>query len=56
MQIPETLPAEVLAKMGAPLKPDVPLADVHDLPNADGFIIGFPTRHACLPHSYAFRE
>jgi multimeric flavodoxin WrbA len=43
-QIPETLPAEVLEKMHAAPKPDVPLADVKDLPNADGFLIGFPTR------------
>lgn len=46
-QVPETLPEAVLAKMHAPPKPDVPILDVHDLPNADGIIIGFPTR--CVP-------
>ena len=44
MQIPEILPEEVLVKMHAPPKADVPLADVHDLVNYDGFLIGFPTR------------
>lgn len=45
VQIPETLPKEVLEKMHAP-GPDtsVPEMDVHDLPNFDGFLIGFPTR------------
>ena len=46
LQIPETLPDEVLAKMHAAPKADVPVADVHDLPNYDGFILGFPTRCA----------
>lgn len=44
-QVPEILPPEVLEKMHAPPKPDVPILDVHDLPNADGFIFGFPTRY-----------
>ena len=43
-QVSETLPEGVLAKMHAPPKPDVPLLDVHDLPKADGFLFGFPTR------------
>ncbi len=43
-QFPETLPDEVLAKMHAAPKADLPVADVHDLPNYDGFILGFPTR------------
>lgn len=42
----ETLTEEVLGKMHAPPKPDVPIADVHDLPNADGFVFAFPTRYA----------
>ena len=53
VQIPETLPKEVLEKMHAP-GPDtsVPEMDVHDLPNFDGFLIGFPTRCGCAhPHS-----
>jgi hypothetical protein len=43
-QFPEILPEEVLAKMHATPKADVPVADVHDLPSYDGFILGFPTR------------
>ena len=43
-QFPEILPEKVLAKMHAAPKADVPIADVHDLPNYDGFILGFPTR------------
>ena len=46
-QIPEILPEEVLAKMHAAPKADVPLADVHDITQYDGFIFGFPTR--CAP-------
>jgi NAD(P)H dehydrogenase (quinone) len=46
LRIPETLPPAVLEKMHAP-GPDtsVPEIDVHDLPNYDGFLIGFPTRY-----------
>ncbi len=49
LQIPETLSPEVLAKMHAP-GPDesVPVADVQDLPNYDGFLIGVPTRSDSL--------
>ena len=47
-QFPETLSEEVLAKMHAAPKADLPVADVHDLPNYDGFILGFPTR--CAPN------
>ena len=42
----ETLPEDILAKMHAAPKPDVPIIDPHDLPNADGFLFGFPTRRA----------
>lgn len=42
----ETLPDEILAKMHAAPKPDVPIMDPHDLPNADGLMFGFPTRYA----------
>lgn len=44
LQVPETLPAEVLEKMHAPPKPDVPVAKVEDLPSYDGIIWGVPTR------------
>lgn len=45
LQIPETLSPEILAKMHAPPKPDVPLADPQDLANYDGLIFGVPTRY-----------
>jgi hypothetical protein len=44
-QVPETLPAEVLEKMHAPPKPDVPIISAKDMPDADGFIFGIPTRY-----------
>ena len=62
LQVKETLPEEILAKMHAAPKPDVPIIDAHDLPNADGLMFGFPTRHALLhcsctlaqPHARAY--
>ena len=53
-QIPETLSEDILAKMHAAPKPDVPLADVHELPNYDGMIIAFPTRCADVPAATSF--
>ncbi|KAK9918952.1 hypothetical protein WJX75_008276 [Coccomyxa subellipsoidea] len=47
-QVPEILSEEVLGKMHAPPKPDVPILDVHELPNADGFLFGFPTRYGTM--------
>ncbi|KAK9837570.1 hypothetical protein WJX74_000575 [Apatococcus lobatus] len=45
-QVPETLPAEVLQKMHSPPKPweGIPIADAQSLPQADGFLLGTPTR------------
>ncbi|KAK9809743.1 hypothetical protein WJX73_001933 [Symbiochloris irregularis] len=43
-QVPETLPEEVLGKMHAPPKQDVPLISANDLTDADGFVFGYPTR------------
>lgn len=48
-QVQETLPDEILAKMHAAPKPDVPIMDPHDLPNADGLMFGFPTRFGGMP-------
>jgi len=47
LQVPETLPQEVLTKMYAPPKDaNVPvLEDVQDLKNYDGFLLGIPTRY-----------
>ncbi|CAM6098984.1 unnamed protein product [Calypogeia fissa] len=48
-QVPETLHHDVLAKMHAPPKdPHVPVIDVHKLPEADGFLFGFPTRYGSM--------
>ena len=44
LQVPETLPEGVLEKMHAPPKPDVPVVDVHSLPEADGFVFAFPSK------------
>ncbi|CAM6097670.1 unnamed protein product [Calypogeia fissa] len=47
--VAETLPQEVLDKMHAPPKdPEVPIIDVHQLPEADGYLFGFPTRYGCM--------
>jgi NAD(P)H dehydrogenase (quinone) len=43
-QIAETLPAEVLAKMGAPPKSADPVIEAAQLAEADGIIFGIPTR------------
>lgn len=39
-QVPETLSDEVLEKMHAPPKPDVPVITVDQLKEADGFMFG----------------
>jgi NAD(P)H dehydrogenase (quinone) len=45
MQVPETLSAEVLGKMGAPARDEsIPTATAADLEAADGVIFGIPTR------------
>jgi len=48
LQVPETLPKEVLEKMHAPAKPDVPIATPQDLAEADGIIFGIPTRFGMM--------
>ncbi|KAK9762860.1 hypothetical protein K7432_010998 [Basidiobolus ranarum] len=48
-QIPETLSEEVLAKMHAPPKPDIPVISPAQLEEADGFILGIPTRYGAMP-------
>lgn len=47
-QVPETLPKEVLEKLGAPPKSDVPLITPNELTEADGFLFGFPTRFGLM--------
>ncbi|KAL9269737.1 putative NAD(P)H dehydrogenase (quinone) FQR1-like 1 [Drosera capensis] len=48
LKVPETLPAEVLSKMGAPPKSDVPIIMPDELAKGDGFIFGFPTRFGMM--------
>lgn len=48
-QIAETLPKEVLAKMHAPEKPDIPIADAKTLEQYDAFLFGIPTRYGNFP-------
>ncbi|KAF7368576.1 flavoprotein [Mycena venus] len=48
-QIPETLPQEVLTKMHAPGKPDLPIMDAQTLATFDAFIMGIPTRYGNFP-------
>ena len=46
----ETLPVNVLEKMHAPPKnPDVPIITADQLPNADGYLFGVPTRFGTMP-------
>ncbi|ORX72757.1 flavo protein WrbA [Linderina pennispora] len=48
-QFPETLSEDILGKMHAPPKPDVPVITVDKLTEADGFLFGFPTRFGSAP-------
>jgi NAD(P)H dehydrogenase (quinone) len=50
-RVPETLTEEILAKLGAPAKPeDVPIIEnAAQLTEADGILFGFPTRFGLLP-------
>lgn len=46
--MPETLSDEILAKMSAPPKSDVPVITPNELTEADGIIFGFPTRFGMM--------
>jgi len=48
-QIAETLPEEVLTKMHAPPKPDIPIIDAVTLATYDAFLFGIPTRYGNFP-------
>ncbi|KAJ2033563.1 hypothetical protein H4S04_002698 [Coemansia sp. S16] len=48
-QIAETLSDEILTKMHAAPKPDLPIITANDLVEADGFMFGFPTRYGTAP-------
>ncbi|KAF7723366.1 hypothetical protein EC973_002065 [Apophysomyces ossiformis] len=48
-QVPESLDDEILEKMRAPPKPDLPIITINQLPDADGLIFGIPTRFGGFP-------
>ncbi|KAJ2770275.1 hypothetical protein IWQ56_002230 [Coemansia nantahalensis] len=48
-QVAETLSDEILGKMHAPPKPDIPIITADKLPEADGYLFGFPTRFGNTP-------
>jgi len=48
-QVPETLSEEVLSKMHAPPKPDIPIATPETLTQYDAFLFGIPTRYGNFP-------
>lgn len=48
IQVPETLPEEVLSKMSAPPKSGVPIISPNELAEADGLVFGFPTRFGMM--------
>lgn len=52
LQCPETLPAAVLEKMGAPPKSADPLVTAAALVNYDGFLFGLPGRYGMFPAQF----
>ncbi|KAI9642195.1 flavodoxin-like fold protein [Ciborinia camelliae] len=48
-QVAETLPQEVLTKMHAPPKSEIPVIDQKTLANYDAFLFGIPTRFGNFP-------
>lgn len=48
-RIPETLNAEILGKMHAPAKPDLPVITPDELTKFDAFLFGIPTRYGNFP-------
>ncbi|CAO3584116.1 unnamed protein product [Absidia cylindrospora] len=48
-QVKETLSEEILGKMKAPLKPDLPVITAAQLAEADGILFGVPTRFGTFP-------
>ncbi|CUS21019.1 LAQU0S02e03906g1_1 [Lachancea quebecensis] len=52
-RVEETLPEEVLEKMSAPSKPDIPIATTQVLEEYDAFLFGVPTRYGNVPAQWA---
>ncbi|KAF7727741.1 hypothetical protein EC973_007200 [Apophysomyces ossiformis] len=48
-QVEETLTEDILQKMHAPVKPDLPIITVDKLTEPDGIIFGIPTRFGTMP-------
>ncbi|KAI8086363.1 NAD(P)H:quinone oxidoreductase, type IV [Halteromyces radiatus] len=48
-QVEETLSDEILQKMHAPKRPDLPIVTVDNLTEPDGIIFGIPTRFGTMP-------
>ncbi|KAJ1986139.1 hypothetical protein H4R33_003538 [Dimargaris cristalligena] len=48
-QVRETLPADVLTKMHAPPKPEIPVLEPKDMAAGDAFLFGVPTRYGNMP-------
>ncbi|KAI8888844.1 benzoquinone reductase [Backusella circina FSU 941] len=48
-QVKETLSDDILDKMHAPIKPDLPVITVDELTEADGILFGIPTRFGTMP-------
>ncbi|KAL1929894.1 hypothetical protein VTP01DRAFT_1048 [Rhizomucor pusillus] len=48
-QVAETLSDEILTKMHASPKPDIPVINVDQLTEPDGFLFGFGTRFGTMP-------
>jgi NAD(P)H dehydrogenase (quinone) len=48
LQVPETLPDDVLEKMHAPPKGDYPIVEKDMLPQYDGFLFGISGRYGMI--------
>ncbi|KAI9866549.1 MAG: Minor allergen Alt a 7 [Trichoglossum hirsutum] len=48
-QVAETLSEEILGKMYAPPKPDIPIITPSKLAEYDAFLLGIPTRYGNMP-------
>ncbi|SCU78808.1 LAMI_0A06062g1_1 [Lachancea mirantina] len=52
-RVEETLPEEVLEKLSAPAKPDIPIATTETLESYDAFLFGVPTRYGNIPAQWS---
>jgi NAD(P)H dehydrogenase (quinone) len=49
LRVPETLPADILAKMNAAPKPDYPIITPDKLAEYDAFLLGIPAAFGSIP-------